>query len=81
VGIDIGVLELSSDEAVTAEAILSEARNLVGRGAEVIVLGCGAMAKMAHAVAERLDVPVLEPLAVALNLADLVGRARPWRKR
>ncbi|MEW6545492.1 MAG: aspartate/glutamate racemase family protein [Bacillota bacterium] len=82
VGIDIGVLELSSDEAVTAEAIVSEARNLVGRaGAEVIVLGCGAMAKMAGAVAQKLDVPVLEPLAVALNLADLVGRARPWRKR
>lgn len=81
-GVELGVLSLSRDEAATGEAIVSAARDLVERaGAEVIALGCTGMAKVARQVSRRLGVPVLEPLAVALNLADLVVRARPWRKR
>lgn len=81
VGVKIGVLALASDETATVRAIVTQARKLAeAGGAEVIVLGCTGMARMAREVADEVRVPVLEPLAVALNLADLVVRARPWHR-
>jgi allantoin racemase len=80
-GIEVGVLALREDRGATVGAIVEEARRLAERGAEVIVLGCTGMAELAHEVAAQLGMPVLEPLAVALNLADLVARARPWLRR
>ncbi|MDI6824441.1 MAG: aspartate/glutamate racemase family protein [Bacillota bacterium] len=76
VGIEVGVLALREDRGATVGAIVQEARRLTERGAEVIVLGCTGMAELAREVAGQLGMPVLEPLAVALNLADLVARTR-----
>ncbi|MBC7337547.1 MAG: hypothetical protein H5U01_14950, partial [Clostridia bacterium] len=81
VGIEVGVLALRKDRGATVEAIVQEAGRLAERRAEVIVLGCTGMAELAREVAGRLGTPVLEPLAVTLNLADLVARARQGQSR
>ncbi len=73
IGIEIPVLELERSPERTVEAIVSAAERAISRdGAEVIVLGCTGMAALAQAVRERLAVPVVEPAAAALKLAELL---------
>ncbi len=71
--IDIGipVLELEADAERTVGTVADRARLAVERdGAEVIVLGCTGMARLAEAVRGRLGVPVVEPLSAALKLLE-----------
>jgi len=73
IGIDIPVLELGSDLKKTARYLIDAARNLINsKGAEVIVLGCTGMAPVARIVKEELEVPVVEPMATAFKLAELM---------
>jgi len=73
VGIDIPVLELGSDLKKTARYLVDAARDLIeSKGAEVIVLGCTGMAPVARIVKEELEVPVIEPMATAFKVAELM---------
>lgn len=73
IGIDIPVLELEKDSKKTAQYLIDAARNLIdSKGAEVIVLGCTGMAPVARIVKEELEVPVVEPMATAFKLAELM---------
>ena len=73
IGIELPVLQLEHRPERTLEAILSAAREAISRdGAEVIVLGCTGMAALAEAVQEKLPVPVIEPAAAALKMAELL---------
>lgn len=73
IGIEIPVLELERHPELTVKTIVSAAERAISRdGAEVIVLGCTGMAALAQAVQEELPVPVIEPAAAALKLAELL---------
>jgi len=73
IGIDIPVLELEKDFKKTAQYLIDAARNLIdSKGAEVIVLGCTGMAPVARIVKEKLEVPVVEPMATAFKVAELM---------
>jgi allantoin racemase len=73
VGIDIPVLELGSDLKKTARYLVDAARDLIeSKGAEVIILGCTGMAPVARIVKEELEVPVIEPMATAFKVAELI---------
>jgi allantoin racemase len=73
VGIDIPVLELGSDLKKTARYLVDAARDLIeSKGAEVIILGCTGMALVARIVKEELEVPVIEPMATAFKVAELI---------
>jgi len=73
VGIDIPVLELGSDLKKTARYLVDAARDLIeSKGAEVIILGCTGMAPVARIVTEELEVPVIEPMATAFKVAELI---------
>jgi allantoin racemase len=68
--VNLHVLDLD-DYDRTLDAVAQEARQAKGMdGADVIVLGCTAMAAIAGALAERLGVPVVEPATTALKLAE-----------
>lgn len=69
-GIDLGVLELAGDHERTCDLILAEAEKALDAGAEVIVLGCTGMVRVARAVGERLSVPVIEPLSAAVRTVE-----------
>ena len=67
---NLQVLKLG-DYDRTLNEVYDEARRAVDvDGAEVIVLGCTVMGPIADALAERLGVPVIEPGAAALKLAE-----------
>lgn len=72
-GVDLGVLDLHADDAATAAAIEHLAHPCIERGAEAIVLGCTGMWRVARILGERLPVPVIEPLAAALKLAEALA--------
>lgn len=73
IGIDIPVLELEKDLKKTARYLVDAARYLIeSKGAEVIVLGCTGMAPVAKTIKEELEVPVIEPMATAFKVAELI---------
>ena len=80
---DVPVLALE-DTAKAGAAILAEARAAIDEdGAEVIVLGCTGMSPVARFLQENLEVPVVDPAAAALSLAEAWVRMglRHSRKR
>ena len=71
VGIAISVLELEEDRDETARQLILAANKLIDeRGASVIVLGCTGMALVADSVRCALPVPLIEPMAAALKMAE-----------
>lgn len=75
VGIDIPVLELEADEKRTVEEIIKEGKKAIDEyNAEVIVLGCCGMISVAKTIETRLKVPVIEPVATSLAIAEALVR-------
>jgi len=73
IGIDIPVLELGKDLKKTTRYLVDAARDLIeSKGAEVIVLGCTGMAEVAKIIKEELEVPVIESMATAFKVAELI---------
>ncbi len=73
IGIDIPVLELGKDLKKTTRYLVDAARDLIeSKGAEVIVLGCTGMAEVAKIIKEEIEVPVIEPMATAFKVAELI---------
>ncbi len=71
VNLGIPVLDLEADEERTIDTAADRARAAVERnGAEVIVLGCTGLARLAQGIRGRLSVPVVEPLSAALKLLE-----------
>lgn len=69
------VLALEADPAGAVEAIVDQAERAVREDhAEVICLGCGGMAGLTEAVAERTGVPVVDGVASAVTIAESLVR-------
>jgi allantoin racemase len=79
--VEIPVLELERDLAATKRALIAEARNaVVEDGADYIIFGCTGMLGCADAVREGLmkdglDVPVIDPVPAAINVAAALVRS------
>ena len=80
--VDIPVLDLDKDIAATKRALIAEAkRAVIEDGADYIIFGCTGMLGCADAVREGLlkdglDVPVIDPVPTAVNVAAAVARSR-----
>lgn len=73
------VLDLGDDDR-TLSAVEHEARRAVTEdGADVIVLGCTAMGRIAAPLARRIGVPVIEPATAALKLAEAFAASSWWQ--
>jgi allantoin racemase len=71
--LELSVAELAADPEGTKAAGIRLARRMVEEdGAEVIILGCAAMAGYSEDVARELGVPVLDPLKVSLKVAEML---------
>jgi allantoin racemase len=67
---DIPVLEASADIAVTAAALSARGRELMLRGADVLVLGCAGFAGLDRMIEDELGVPVIDGVAAAVVLCE-----------
>jgi len=80
--VDIPVLELEKDLAATKRALIAEARKaVVEDGADYIIFGCTGMLGCAEAVhaglrEAGLNVPVIDPVPTAINVAAALVRSR-----
>ncbi len=80
--VDIPVLDLDKDLVATQRALVAAARQAVLEdGADVIIFGCTGMLGCADAVrdgllAHGLDVPVIDPVPTAVNVAAALVRSR-----
>jgi allantoin racemase len=71
--LELSVAELDDDPERVKTAGMPLARQMVEEdGAEVIILGCAAMAGYAEDLESQLQVPVLDPLKVTLKIAEAV---------
>lgn len=67
----LSVAELDADPVGTKAAGIELARRMVEEdGAEVIIMGCAAMAGYSDDLEQELGVPVLDPLKVSLKVAE-----------
>jgi len=70
-GIGTPVLELNRRPDLTVRKIVREAKIAVAEdGADVIVLGCTALARLAERI--RLNLPVVNPALSALRVAEML---------
>ena len=67
---DIPVLEASANIAITAAALAASGRELIRRGADVLVLGCAGFAGLDQLLEDELGVPVIDGVAAAVTLAE-----------
>jgi allantoin racemase len=80
--VNIPVLELEKDLAATKRALIAEARKaVIEDGADYIIFGCTGMLGCADAVHEGLlkdglNVPVIDPVPTAVNVAAALVRSR-----
>lgn len=80
--VEIPVLELEKDWNATKRALIAEARKaVVEDGADYIIFGCTGMLGCADAVHEGLlkdgfNVPVIDPVPTAVNVAAALVRSR-----
>lgn len=80
--VDIPVLELEKDMAATKAALIDEAQRAVEvDGAEAIIFGCTGLMGCAGSVYEGLlargiDIPVVDPIPTAVNIAAALVRSR-----
>ena len=71
--LDFGILDLLSPEA--ADAFVREGRAAVEEdGAEVLVLGCTGMSPAIPKLQEQFEVPVIDPAATAILMAQTLVR-------
>jgi allantoin racemase len=67
----LSVLELEESEDRAVSAIVEQAKRAIEDDrAEVIVLGCGGMAGLDHAIQDATSAPVVEGVAAAVKLAE-----------
>ena len=69
--LEMSVAELDADPERTKAAGMALARRMVEEdGAEVVIMGCAAMAGYTNDLERELQVPVLDPLVVTLKVAE-----------
>lgn len=69
--LNIPVLKLGEDKAITIQRIVEEAdRSIKEDGADVVVLGCGSMLGVANKVSQQVGVPVVVPGVAALKICE-----------
>lgn len=68
--IEIGVLELRADPALTLARLTAAGEQAIASGAQAVILGCTAMGWAAPLLAERLPVPVIDTNLAGLYMLD-----------
>lgn len=73
---DLDVLGLEDDIEHTATALIAQGRILLDQGADVLVLGCAGMGGLDERVQQELGVPVIDGVAAAVNLCEVLVSLR-----
>ncbi|MBU5627883.1 aspartate/glutamate racemase family protein [Oscillibacter sp. MSJ-2] len=67
---NLGIENLAEDESSSYQIVKAAAQRALNKGADSLVLGCGAVMGIAKRLSEELGVPVVEPGPVALKYCE-----------
>ncbi len=71
--LELSVAELDADPERTKAAGIALARRMVEEdGAEVIIMGCAAMAGYSDSLERELQIPILDPLKITLKITEAI---------
>jgi allantoin racemase len=70
----LAVLDLEQDATLTRAAVVRQGRALLELGAEALVLGCAGLSGLSAGVEAELGVPVVDPVASGVALAEALVR-------
>ena len=68
--LEIPVLDLERDREAVLEKLIQAGKEMVKRGADVLVLGCGVLLGLEKRLSAVLQIPVIVPGRVALKLCE-----------
>ncbi|GAB4118202.1 MAG: aspartate/glutamate racemase family protein [Candidatus Caldatribacteriota bacterium] len=68
--VGIPVLDLIGSEEEELKVLLKFATEMIDRGADVIVLGCGSMLGVAEKASNKLGIPIVIPAAASIKLCE-----------
>lgn len=68
--LEIPVLDLEKDKELVLEKLIQSGKEMIEKGADVLVLGCGALIGMEEKLSAALQVPIIVPGRVALKLCE-----------
>lgn len=72
--IDMNPVQMIQNPEMLRERVIQEAKKAVYEDlAEVIILGCGAQTGLAEEVMKILQVPVIDPVAVSIKIAEMLS--------
>lgn len=67
------VLEIRRDPEAQYPTLVAASRQMMERGAEALILGCGSMSFYAERLSADLGIPCLNPLRVGLRMCELLA--------
>ena len=70
VAANVPVLDLEDPSEAVLERLLARCNDALERGADGLILGCAGMSQLASTISNRFGVPVIEPVAAAVRLAE-----------
>lgn len=73
---DLPVLKVGAIQIGPTSPLVVQARALMDQGAEALILGCAGLAGMDQALSDFLGVPVVDPVAAGVALAEALVRLR-----
>jgi len=77
VPLNIEVKDLEKNPERTIQIVVEKAKKtVIEDGADVIILGCTALAYWAEEIQKRLNVPVIEPAATTLKIAQMFAHIK-----
>lgn len=79
--IEIPVLDLQSARQRMEQKLLEESRAALEEGAHAIILGCTGIEGVARKLQQKLGVPVIDPTAASLKLAEVLVDLRLQNSR
>lgn len=72
----IPVAELEGDSCAVLDRMLAQLETLITRDRpDMLILGCAGMSRLADALEQRLNLPVIDGLQVAIHFAAALGRS------
>ncbi|MEN2974773.1 MAG: aspartate/glutamate racemase family protein [Candidatus Caldarchaeales archaeon] len=69
-GIGVHVVDLKDNWERVRRELIEESKNSIREDAEAIILGCTGLAGLAKTISEEIHIPVIDPAAAALKVAE-----------
>jgi len=71
--VEVAVTEMLANREEFLRAVRNAAREAITGGAEVVILGCAAMAGLAEQLQSEICIPVVDPVVVGFKLAETLA--------